>query len=235
MNLGEFTGDPGKANSYLYGLHWKNKKGYKAILGDGYFNHRFGGNDWNLPVCPNCKEHYHQIFTFDLADPHLKELNIGNASEIVLISCLNCSSSWERQLYKLDFDNKTVNLIEIVDTQCWIQEDEFKLPIPLPKHHIQLVDLELKDYPLDEDSYYDILDSIGEDYICRILGAPVFAQSPIDIECPMCKKNMQYIASIYSQPYEREKVDFEFFVGEMSLYFYFCNHCNLMKVECQGT
>jgi len=239
MNLEEYTGDPAQSVSYLYGSHWKGKDGYRVILGTDTYSHRFGGHDWNVPICENCKTPYHQIFTFDLRDPRFNvvEIDKGQKNELPLISCLNCSSSWERQLYKLEYNKKAISVLENKDTQHWVQDDEDKIHVPLPKYDVMLVKLESNENPVDKKLYYEITNSIGSDYICRILGAPVLMQSPIDIECPVCKNDMIYISGIYSQHYSHENMfpDVEFFLGEMSLYYHLCTNCHIMKVECQGT
>lgn len=40
--------------------------------------------------------------------------------------------------------------------------------------------MENNDIPLDEESYYDIFDSLGHEYLCRIKGAPIYIESPFD-------------------------------------------------------
>lgn len=138
MNSGEYTGDASKVISYLFGEHWKNKKGFKVLQSNGQYNHRFGGEDWILPRCSNCKQTIHQIFTFDLADPRLEVLNVLAGKELPLVSCLNCSSSWEKQIYKMDFENKKIIEIYIEDKQHWVQDEDQKIPTPLPRYEVDL-------------------------------------------------------------------------------------------------
>jgi len=235
--LGPYTGDPTKSASYLYGPHWDGLKGFNVVQGECAYNHRFGGETWKVPICENCKEMYHQIFTFDLNDPKLEEIRVDNLDELPLISCLNCSSSWGRQLFKIDAKNKKVEILSTEDTQRWIQDEESKIPVPLPEVKVKLIEMDYGDIPTDSDLYYNIYDSFGEKSICRLLGAPLYAQSPIDRECPICKGEMQYIASIGSQSYNSESVidGVDFFIGEMDLYYFLCKKCMIIKTECQGT
>lgn len=235
MKLGLYTGDPSLSRSYLYGLHWKNLKGYKVVLGNDDCNHRFGGNDWNLPVCSSCNESYHQIFTFDLRDKRLKEFGMEQG-ELPLTACLNCSSLWERQLYGIDFEKKKVVLLEVNDKEQWVQEEDLKIPVPLPMHHVKLVELNESENPIDKKSYYDLRQAAGKDYLCRLSGAPLFAESPIDIECPRCKQDMIYIASVFGEEFESDNLfpDVAFEFGEMAIYYHYCPHCQIMKVESQG-
>lgn len=70
-----------------------------------------------------------------------------------------------------------------------------------------------------------------------MLGAPLYAQNPIDRECPICKKEMQYVATIISQAYGMENIiaGVDFVIGEMSIYYSLCKECMVIKTECQGT
>lgn len=48
-----------------YGKHWK------GIKGKDVYNHYFGENECDLPVCKLCGEKMHLIFCFDLKDERL--------------------------------------------------------------------------------------------------------------------------------------------------------------------
>lgn len=235
--LGPYTGDPCKSASYLYGLHWTGLEGFKVIQGESIYHHRFGGKTWKVPKCEICGELYHQIFTFDLNDPKLKDLKINDINELPLISCLNCSTVWEPQVFKINAKSKEVEILNKRDTQKWTQDGDNKIPSPLPEVNVKLIEMIDEDIPTNSDLYYSILDSFGEEYICRLLGAPLYIQSPINRECPICKKEMQYIATIGSQSYDVESVidGVDFFIGEMSLYYLLCKECMIIKTECQGT
>ena len=233
---GPYTGNPEKANSYSFGPHWKNQKGYIVIKGTEKYNHRFGGATWEVPICNTCKEPYHQIFTFDLLDPKLNELKLNGLDELPLISCLNCSKAWEPQLFKIDCKNKRIINLTSNDSQHWEQDDDLKIVSPLPETSIKLEEMKISDTPVDETNYYKILDCFGEKYICRLLGAPLYIQGPIDRECPICKKEMVYISLIGSESSKGSFIEgIDFFLGEMSLYFMLCKDCLVIKTECQGT
>lgn len=235
--LGPYTGNPNKSASYLYGPHWSGLRGFKVVKGESIYNHRFGGKTWKVPICKNCNELYHQIFTFDLKDPYLKDIRKDGLNELPLISCLNCSTAWEPQVFKLDINKKEIEILSSEDFQKWIQGSENKICSPLPEVKVKLVKMEDKDIPTSSDLYYNIFDLFGEEHICRLLGAPLYAQTPIDRECPICKKEMKYIAMIGSQSYNTENVidGVDFFIGEMNLYYLLCKECMIIKTECQGT
>ena len=114
--FGEFTGDKEPAKSYNYGEHWKNKTGYKVLKGKGDFDHKFGGNDWNIPLCKNCNTPYHQILSLDLRDPKLKSIMGICDKELPLISCLNCSSGWADcpKTHNLTFHIKLLHIISVL-------------------------------------------------------------------------------------------------------------------------
>lgn len=236
--LGPHTGNINKPYSYLFGPHWKDKKGYRVVEGIDKYNHKFGGNDWNVPVCKLCNEPMHQIFTFDLEDPKLNDINIEGITEIPLVSCLNCSTSWDTQVFKLNPQNKSIEIISQDDIENWTQDDEDKIPYPLPNIKMSLKEMTQDDIPIDIIKYENAIELFGTEYLCRILGAPLYAQEPLNRECPGCKKEMNYIATVSGESYYNsfnliKEVDFT--IGEMYLYFTICKECLTIKVECQGT
>lgn len=235
--LGPYSGERNKVASYLYGPHWKGMKGFKVQQGESAYNHRFGGDTWKVPRCKNCHEAYHQVFTFDLNDTQLEDIKVEGLNELPLVSCLNCSTVWEPQLFKINIADKEIEILEDKDTQKWIQDKAERIPSPLPEVSVKLVEMQEKDIPTTRDIYYEIFETFGEEYICRLLGAPLYIQSAIDRECPICKKEMQYIASIISESYDAKHIinGVEFFIGEMSLYYFLCKECRVIKTDCQGT
>ncbi|PED17291.1 hypothetical protein CON63_27020 [Bacillus toyonensis] len=89
-----------------------------------------------------------------------------------------------------------------------------------------------EDIPTDEDSYWEAFDLFGSEYVCRLLGAPLYEDLPEDFACPTCSKEMKYIATITQDIKERKLisvVDFQF--GEMNIYFYLCKDCSIIKTE----
>ncbi|HDR7635581.1 MULTISPECIES: hypothetical protein [Bacillus] len=220
----------------LYGEHWDGIKGYRVMEGKDSYNHYFGGQDCEVPLCKLCGEKMHQIFCFDLKDEKLAELK--NAELIVLpfISCLNCAMVWEPQYFQLSNGGKAVQIIKQDNTEEWIMEAEYKLPVNLPKTNVKLTNMKNEDIPTDEDSYWEAFDLFGSEYICRLLGAPLYDEVPEDLGCPACSKEMKYVATITQDLEERELisvVDFQF--GEMNIYYYLCKDCSVMKTEIQGT
>lgn len=219
-----------------YGLHWNGIKGFRVIQGKDIYNHHFGGQECDLPVCKLCGEQMHQIFNFDLKDERFTELRVDNLTTFPLISCLNCSMVWNPQYFKISNEGKTIRVLSQENTEDWIEDEEYKLPIPLPRTNVKLIDMKDDDRPTDEESYETAFDLFGTEYLCRFLGPPLYDETPDDLECPNCNKEMKYIATITQDLEARELisvVDFQF--GEMNLYYYLCKDCLIIKTDVQGT
>ena len=76
----------------------------------------------------------------------------------------------------------------------------------------------------------------GSECVCRLLGAPLYDDVPDNLACSTCSKEMKYVATITQDFKERELisvVDFQF--SEMSIYYYICKDCSVMKTEIQST
>ncbi|OSX87831.1 hypothetical protein S2E19_02236 [Bacillus mycoides] len=177
----------------------------------------------------------HQIFCFDLKDEKLAELKNDELIVLPFISCLNCAMVWEPQYFQLSNGGKTVQIIKQDNTEEWIMEAEYKLPVNLPKTNVKLTNMKNEDIPTDEDSYWEAFDLFGSEYVCRLVGAPLYDDVPEDLGCPTCSKEMKYVATITQDLEERELisvVDFQF--GEMNIYYYVCKDCSVMKTEIQG-
>jgi hypothetical protein len=219
----------------LYGAHCKERKGYRVIEGRGSYNHYFGGQDCNLPVCKLCGEKMHQILCFDLKDGRLAELKSNELNILPFVSCLNCAMVWEPQYFQLSDGGKTVQIIKQQNKEEWIMEEEDKLPASLPKTTVKLINMKNEDIPTDEDSYWEAFDLFGSEYVCRLLGVPLYDDLPKDLACPTCAKEMKYVATITQDIEERgliSVVDFQF--GEMNIYYYLCIDCLIIKTEIQN-
>ncbi len=213
------------------------KLGYKVIKGEDGYNHRFGGSSWKLPICENCIKEIHQIITLDLKDPRLSEvLGITN-NELPLVSCLNCSSSWSNQCFKIDFKDKEVKVLNIEDNIHEVLEDDICFQVPLKEIKMRLDELSKEERPTDEESFENAIEVLGQEYFCRILGDPLWLEQPLNNKCTSCNDEMIYVGMIGSQTWESEPIigDEEFYIGEHNLYFSICKRCNLLHVECQGS
>lgn len=220
----------------LYGELWKGKKGYRVFEGKDVYNHYFGGEDCDLPVCKLCGEKMHQIFCFDLKDERLSEIKAEELNILPFVSCLNCAMVWESQYFQLSNGGISIHVLSQENTEDWIQDEEDKLPVPLPITNVKLIEMKNEDIPTNEEDYDTAFDLFGSEYLCRFLGAPLYGEVPEDLGCPICEKEMKYIATITQDLGERELISVvDFQLGEMNIYYYLCKDCLVIKTEIQGT
>ncbi|MBS4176989.1 hypothetical protein [Lederbergia citrea] len=213
-----------------YGKHWKGIKGYRVIEGNDEYNHYFGGQDCDLPVCKLCAEKMHLIFCFDLKDVRLSEIKAEELNILPLVSCLNCSMVWEPQYFQLSNGGKFIQVISQENTKDWLQDEEDRLPVRLPKANVKLIEMKAEDTPINEDNYDTAFDLFGSEYLCRLLGAPFYDEFPEDLECPICNQEMKYIATATQDPGERSLISVvDFQLGEMIIFFHLCKDCLVIK------
>ncbi|MEK5445935.1 hypothetical protein [Paenibacillus sp. FSL R7-0331] len=215
-------------------------KGFRALKGKSDFSHRFGGERWKTPVCPNCKTHIHLLLTFDLLDENLSELSNEKSMELPLISCLNCSSYWSPQQFKLNVVEHNVSIITMEDEEHWIAEEEDIVVYPLPEVAMKLIELQKKDNPDPNDDHAMDLafNAFGSEYICRVLDNPLIPLESTETNCPSCASEMRYVATICSEDYGSEGLIYEelvFRLGEAYLNFYFCKECLIVRTSMQST
>ncbi|WP_150275411.1 rRNA methylase [Paenibacillus tepidiphilus] len=213
--------------------------GYRVIKGNCKYNHSFGGHLWKTPNCPNCGTNLHLIFNFDLNDFRLEKLSNNKMNYIPLISCLNCSSYWSTQVFKIEPQTGTITILKQTDEERWITEEEDRLPYPLPFSKMGLEELHESDILSKEEDTDQAFEDFGSEYICRILDEPLFATEPIQKnKCYLCNEDMEYVATICSEDYDSEGLvheGFTFNFGEAFLYFYFCKSCTILQTEMQST
>ncbi|ARU63593.1 rRNA methylase [Tumebacillus avium] len=214
-------------------------QGYRVVKGTDNYGHSFGGTSWDTPVCPNCNINMHLIFTFDLSDPRFQQFHHHSSLDsIPLLSCLNCSSYWSRQVFELAPTSRSVSIVKQFDEEKWICEEEDRLPSPLPFSNMMLVELEENDLVLKGSDTDHAFDAFGSEYVCRVLGEPLFAVDPIQKKCDGCNQEMEYLATVCSEDYDSVglvKEDFSFQIGESYIYFHFCKICNVLETETQST
>ncbi|GAC44207.1 hypothetical protein [Paenibacillus popilliae] len=200
--------------------------------------YKVSGESWQTPICPNCGTNLHLIFNFDLNDNKLKKLENGKIDSIPLISCLNCSSYWSAQVFKIEPQTRIITIIKQSDKENWISEEEDRLPYPLPFSKMKLEELQVIDMPTIDGDTDRVFEALGLEYVCRILDEPLFVTEPIHKKCYGCNEIMEYVATICSEDYDSEGLVYEGFTfnfGESFLYFYFCESCNILETEMQST
>jgi hypothetical protein len=180
----------------------------------------------------------HLIFCFDLKDERLSEIKTDELNILPLVSCLNCSMIWEPQFFQLSNGGKSIQVISQENTEDWVQDEEDRLPVPLPKTNVKLIEMKAEDIPINEDNYYTAFDLFGSEYLCRLLGAPLYDEDPEpeDLECPICNQEIKYIATVTQDLGEQELISVvDFQLGEMNIFFHFCKDSLVIKSHLQGT
>ena len=51
-----------------------------------------------------------------------------------------------------------------------------------------LINMKNEDIPSDEDSYWEAFDLFGSEYVCRLLGAPLYDDLPENLACQFVLK-----------------------------------------------
>lgn len=88
---------------------------------------------------------------------------------------------------------------------------------------MKLVELQDIDNPGDNDDSDPAFEAFGSEYVCRILGKPLFATDYIYKKCAHCNEEMLYVATVGSEDYYSKGLvheNFTFKFGEAFLYFY---------------
>jgi hypothetical protein len=171
-----------------------------------------------------------------LKDPKLSELKACGISKLPLVSCLNCAMVWKPQYFQLSNEGRTIKVLNQDSTEDWTQDEEDQLPVPLPETYVKLFEMKDEDVPINEENYDTAFDLFGSEYVCRLLGAPLYEELPKDLECTKCNSEMMYIATItqdLGDPNLISVVDFQ--IGEMNIFYYICKKCLVIKTEIQST
>jgi hypothetical protein len=226
-----------------YGPHMRDTIGpigWIAESGENDYHHRFGGSSWNtatatgLDVCDLPA----LLLTFDLRDPRLNSLSVPYLNELPICSFINSNIWEEKQVYEIIPDTHTVRLVSIDQVDPSDNDEDIRLHLPFPEKDLRLRAMEVEDYPLDEDSYWDNCDKFvnGSSFI-RVLGPPIWLQWVEEERCE-CGLTMKYVCSIGYEHNDNPSgliPDAPFFIGEGALYFFLCSNCLRIVVISQST
>ena len=100
-----------KFNS-LYHKRYSKEKGYVASVGQGTYNHRFGGSSWDVLSANKITKGPLLLITLDLEDPVLKDFQGLEIYELPFCCELNYVFVG-KQMYKINNDKKVVSLFSI--------------------------------------------------------------------------------------------------------------------------
>ena len=81
----------------------------------------------------------------------------------------------------------------------------------------------------------EVIESMGRDYFCKLGGKPVFLTNSIEMRCKECGRKMQYVGALTGSDFENNELlnGVDFYFGDMFLYFYYCDTCNVVGVDSQ--
>lgn len=215
-------------------MNQSSKKGFKILEGASNYSHFFGGKALNVPICPNCNEPMHLIVRFDMSDPIFAGINM-NLSSLPLVSCLNCSSCWETQFFKLE--QEQIKLLFQENKESWVADEEDKLVSPLPELPIKFIPLGEKEIfksSLTDEERDLIFDCFGTEYIGRLFGGQVEdSDSEEKFCCSYCGEGMTHIASITEDMSDKTNLisAVDFLLGEIILNFFLCAKCKVIRTE----
>lgn len=214
------------------------KPGWIAVLGNGKYQHLFGGIEWtaNGPL----DDAYGTpilILTLDLTDPCLAEMMPKNKGcrELPLFSYINGMVE-SVQRYTVDHTNKTVSFFK-AEPLDGIIEPLAICPNPLPTRKLKLRLMKKTELPTSEDAYWNACDTLcGEGWL-RIGGSSLWLY---DRETHKSSKGkpMKHIATIgYDAKPNSPFLDQpgELMFGEMALYFFVSNDFSEVVVSSQST
>ncbi len=221
----------------LYGKRYFKNKGYVALVGQGSFNHKFGGSLWSSSSGIIGMRNPSLLITLDLKDPVLKKYQ-GIGIEELPFCCELDYVSVDRQVYQIDNNTKAISLISIDEQKPELLREEDLQTGPLSPKQLILQPMDQDDYPLNEESYWQCCDGfLGGKSVVRVLGPPVWMDEPEQVLCD-CGKTMDYICSVgyeIDNAYRQLLDDGPFFPGELAHYFFFCKSCLKTATLVQST
>ena len=216
------------------GEHWG--PGLIAEIGSG--PHLFGGNRWAVagslkhlgdPVVLAC---------LDLRDPRLASAMFPESmTRLPLASYIN-HDGLLIQRYSVDDLSQSIRILDVSGQACPLPESG-RIFVPIPETKLSLRPMVKSEIPTDKDSDQAACDSlVGGSGFFRIGGPPVWLQGESKVSC-RCERAPTYLAALGYESYDKPQgylggAD-PFFLGEMALYFLWCEKCELVTVEMQST
>ncbi len=218
------------------------RNGFIAEKGDGKYDHVFGGNLWTGIGPLDYLDKPALLLTLDLSDPLLNYEFSTDIKQLPLFSYINIDLTPDRQRYEIDFENKCVNFIKLYpilthsgDPPQRLWEDGCFV-FPLPSIRLVLRKMNALEMPKDEDSYWKACETfLGKSFL-RVDGPIVWLQFKEEVVCD-CGREMNYVASIGCEYNKNDCLmeTQEFFIGELVLYFFYCDQCRIVEGISQST
>ncbi|SDP14332.1 hypothetical protein [Selenomonas ruminantium] len=111
----------------------------------------------------------------------------------------------------------SIQLLEADTSEAWQQDKVDKFSYPFLAFRVKLE--RLNDFNEEE-----FIECMGREYFCRLGGDPVFLSDPIEMRCPKCGRNMQYVGELTDNNFDNSALlnGLDFYFGDMFLYYYYC-------------
>jgi hypothetical protein len=220
-----------------YGPHLGANEGWIARAGEDKFAHTFGGRSWDVCDVNTVCSKPTLLMNLDLEDPRVTLPKIGALRSLPLCSHINCDAWTTKQTYQINPFQRTITLVtESASPEPLDEQDLF--PNPLPEKRIRLDKMNLEDYPVNEEMYWQACDRfLGSRSFIRVLGPPLWLQW-VEEEICECGLPMEYVCSIGHEDYDHPSgiiPNRPFFIGEAALYFFVCPSCLKVVVTSQSS
>jgi hypothetical protein len=216
-----------------------NQPGWIAVLGEGGYQHRFGGVGWTAtgpldgaygpPVL---------VLTLDLNDPRLAQMKLKRRGcrELPLCSYINGLVD-PVQRYTVDHAKRKAVFIEAKPSLGTLEPLAI-CPNPLPTRSLDLRPMRKAELPTSEAAYWKASGTLcGGDGWLRVGGAPLWLYDPEE-HTSRRGKPMKYVAAVgydgsRDSPFLDEPGPLMF--GEMALYFFVSDDLGEVVVSSQPT
>ena len=199
-----------------------------ARLAVGSYQHWYGRDpESSLPLCSHCNRPLDLVFDFDLSDPLLEFLRLGQSGRLKVISCLGCDLPYAGQLYYRTSDRDVEILRNEGSTpfQPW--------DTALPRSAVLLAPVppeQRRDSFSSEDEWREAVE-FSEIPLHPLGGSPFWVQDEIDVPCCECTSRMRLLGQVASETWPVGDTDLlaGHMFGDMGMiYIHFCDSCRVL-------
>jgi len=229
--------------------------GYRVsyFISDSRCHHIFGGKHAIIGACcPNCKLPLIRLLQLDMLDRKIGDNIAIPIQYIPILYCFRCDLIDEPFYYRMN-DDSTISIVKYKEQissriHTWGYIDESKLPVYYPEVMISLTELSCEEQYLLLASYLsDYIDisflpellNISKTYLQKftniinhqIGGIPFLPQGWTEFLCPICDKQMKFLASIADEYVDNEHKIVSFTYEDIQVQSAICPDCRVIGVN----
>src|SRR5690606_32692180 len=141
----------------LFGPEYASMPGCVLVPEASIWRHRFGGTSWKVIDPEPSLDGPALLLVLDLSDPLLDAFGLSGF-ELPLCTYLNCDVWAHDQTYSVRYASKEVVMTRRVQVRVNELPPAHRLPNPLPERPVSLRPMTPKEYPVDEQAYWDTCD-----------------------------------------------------------------------------